>query len=550
MRRINLFIATLLIAAGAFAQDDKLDAIIEVENEYNPVETKATKQSFTPKIAIAKEETPLGLVFSQKATPYTQFVGERNVKEAMPKQETEFPGYARLGYGNNNNIDAKVGYRTTFSKRDYLSAIASFDGFKTKMKGIYNNWDSRMFDTKIKADYMHRFNILDIGVSVGASNRAFNYQKHSLAAGGSDKQQSNRVSALLNAKSNFTGPLSFDIRAGYNMNSRRYVNGVHNMLIEHNITGDGTVSYEIISKMVQNAGLTFDVDGFLYNKNLRDNIASNYRDYVSIRLNPYANFIFGGWKMRAGLHLDMHTTHRGFLAVAPDCSIHGYINNLVSIYGSITGGRTANSFGTLEELSPYWDYSHIGSSRIVPTYRIVDVKAGARFNVEPFTVNFYAGYAFTQDDILAKEGYDIIGSHTITEFGQYNTNNVHVGTRLACDYAGWFNIYADARYDFWSSNANKNWLKYKPEFTVEACAEARIFKDFYANVSYNFVSYTKGDAARIPFTNNLSAKISYDFLKRYSVFVKGSNLINSKYFIFPGYYAQGVNIIAGASINF
>ena len=549
MRRINLFLATLLIAAGAFAQDDKLDAIIEVENEYNPIETKATKQSFTPKIATAKESAPLGLVFSQKATPFTQFVGERNAKEAMPQKEAYYPGYARLGYGNNNNIDAKVGYRLIAGKRDYLNAVASFDGFRGSLNGIYEKWNSRMFDTRVKAEYIHRFNKLEIGATAGVTNRAFNYQKNPAAAAGSDKQQSNRYNVLLNAKSNFTGPFSFDTRVGYNLNTRRYIDGVQNMIMEHNITGDGTLTHEIIWKQLYNAGLTFDIDGFLYNKGLLGN-GSNYRNYVSIRLNPFTNFIFGKWKMRAGLHFDMHTTHRGFFAVAPDWSINGFINNIVNIYGSVTGGRTANTFGTLEELSPYWDYTPALSSRIVPTYRIVDVKAGARFNVEPFTVNLYTGYAFTKDDILAKEGYDNAGNHTITEFGQFNTNNIHIGTRLAYDYAGWFNIYADARYDFWSSNANRSWLKYKPEITIDACAEARLFKDFYANVSYRFVSYAKGDAGRIPFMNNLSAKISYDFLERFSVYVQGNNLINSKYFLFPGYYAQGVNIIGGASINF
>ncbi|MBR2301432.1 MAG: hypothetical protein IKA41_05705, partial [Bacteroidaceae bacterium] len=65
-----------------------------------------------------------------------------------------------------------------------------------------------------------------------------------------------------------------------------------------------------------------------------------------------------------------------------------------------------------------------------------------------------------------------------------------------------------------------------------------------------FTSFSRGNTGRIPFVNNLSAKISYDFLQRYSVYVQGNNLINSKYFIFPGYYAQGVNIIGGLSINF
>lgn len=548
MKRINILFAILFATVSLSAQEEKLNAIIEVENEYNPVETKATKHSFTPQTESSKESTPLGLVFSQKATPYTLFIGDRNVKEAMPKQEKEFPGYARLGYGNNNNIDAKLGYRYVASERDILSGIASFDGFKSKMKGLHNRWDSRMFDTRVNADYIHKFNKLAVGVSAGMINRAFNYQSLATATAGSSKQRSNRYNIVLSAESFFTGPFSFDAKVGYNLNSRQFINGTNSVIMEHNVSGEGTLAYEIISKYINNAGLTFDIDGFFYNNRLLQNNTTGYKDYLAIRLNPFANFALAGWKMHAGLHIDMFTTHRGFMAIAPDFGLEKNINNIVNIYASVTGGRTSNDFATLEKLSPYWEYLPNASQRIVPTYRIVDVKAGARFNVEPFTVNLYTGYAFTKDDILATDAESL--NNIYSSFGQYNTNNIHVGTRLACDYAGWFNIYADARYDFWSSNADRSWLKYKPEVTIDACAEARLFKGFYANIGYKFTSFSRGNTGRIPFVNNLSAKISYDFLQRYSVYVQGNNLINSKYFIFPGYYAQGVNIIGGLSINF
>ena len=70
MKRINILFAILFATVSLSAQEEKLNAIIEVENEYNPVETKATKHSFTPQTESSKESTPLGLVFSQKATPY------------------------------------------------------------------------------------------------------------------------------------------------------------------------------------------------------------------------------------------------------------------------------------------------------------------------------------------------------------------------------------------------------------------------------------------------------------------------------------------------
>ena len=103
---IIIFAAMLFVSSSAFAQKDTLNAVVQVENDYNPRVSKASKLSSTPQIEIQNNATPLDIIFSQRTHPFKKFIGERNVKESMPELQKQLPGYARLGVGTNNNIDA------------------------------------------------------------------------------------------------------------------------------------------------------------------------------------------------------------------------------------------------------------------------------------------------------------------------------------------------------------------------------------------------------------------------------------------------------------
>ena len=96
MKKIAIFTFATLFSAAAFAQKDTLNAVVKVENEYNPVIVKANKQSFTPQIEAIANSTPLNLIFSKKATPFERFISDRDLRNLLPKQEAAYNGYARL----------------------------------------------------------------------------------------------------------------------------------------------------------------------------------------------------------------------------------------------------------------------------------------------------------------------------------------------------------------------------------------------------------------------------------------------------------------------
>ena len=114
------------------------------------------------------------------------------------------------------------------------------------------------------------------------------------------------------------------------------------------------------------------------------------------------------------------TRGRGFFAIAPDIKAASNIKDNISVYGSITGGRTNNGFARLEEITPYWGFVEGNSARLKPTYRIVDINLGSRISFEPLSMEFNAGYAYTKDELLEAFPSTATSSFSLmyAEFGQ------------------------------------------------------------------------------------------------------------------------------------
>lgn len=552
MKKNVLLIALLFAGSSLFAQKDSLNAVIQVENDYNPVVTKVKKQSFVPRIEDTGNNPHLDLVFSQEATPFEEFVSERNVKEVLPKKDAEYPGYVRMGYGNDNNLDARIAYRHRFSEKDRFAVLAAMNGYKTELDGLERSWDSRFYNTRLSADYAHSFDFLTFGAKASFGNKVFNYQPFG-DTWCIDKQNSMVFDVAFNLQSNLPGPFSYNAEAGYVINTRKYSNGGKKRISENHFKAKGTIAYELPNEDIQQLGATVAIDGFVYNGAMSPKDAEGYDDYMSIRFNPFMNFRFYDWKLRLGVHLDMLTANGTFMAFAPDCRLEGSISKSFQLYATATGGRTLNSFAAMEEVSPYWAYIPGMTEQLTASYKIFDVAAGGRISFEPFTTNIYLGYAYTKDDLLQTDVYNPNGLIS-TLFAQHNIHDFYVGMRFGYDYGGWFKFLADARYDRHTCSGYESWLMYKPQISVALDAEARLYDGLFLNLGYEFERYTKSDEepikGRIDNKNNLYARINCRFHERMGVFVRADNLLNSDYFIYPGYAAQGANFVAGAVISF
>ena len=551
MKRNILSLAALLICGALFAQEDNKNAVVSVENDYNPTVVTVKKKNFTPTVEGKSNAKPAELIFSKQATPYNGFVSERDAKDVLPAQERALPGYLRVGYGIRNDIDAKLSYNLNLGKRSYLRVLGAFDGFKSKVDGIvYDKWNSRLFNTAAGLDFGYKFNKLIVGITGDFNNRVLNYQKANDNTGSSNNQHHMNYNVGINGTSQLAGPVAYTFKAGYGSSSMCYIDGTKNPINEQHINAGGTFAYEIYTKYMRRAGIEIDFNGFLYNSTLLTSV-HKYSNYLSMDFNPYADFNFNNWEMTFGLNMNFHTANGPVVAVAPHITVDKALTRRISFYADITGGRKDNSFKTIEGITPYWGYNRAEDRQIKPTYRIVDVTAGTRMTLEPLYFDVFAGYVLTKDDLLQKCVYSSTPTALVySNFAQAFTNDIHAGARIGYDYGGWLNIEADGRYDYWTCK-NRDWLVLRPEITANAKLEVRPIKNLTVRVGYNFTHYSKSEnGTRISDKHDLHARISYSINKYVGAFIQGDNLLNDKYYDYAGYHTRGIRGMLGATVNF
>ena len=127
MKKNILAIAAIMLSCTLFAQTDSLRAVVNVNNEYNPVQIKVNKKNFTPNISKGSKTSAPRYEFTTEAMPYKGFVSERNTDELLPGQETPYNGYVRLGYGVTNEVDLKASYNLDVTDRDNFKMAASME---------------------------------------------------------------------------------------------------------------------------------------------------------------------------------------------------------------------------------------------------------------------------------------------------------------------------------------------------------------------------------------------------------------------------------------
>lgn len=546
MKKSVFSLISILMCSIAHSQENNGNAVVSVENDYNPIVVQVKKKGFTPTVEENSNVTPLELVFSKRSNPYDSFTSERNVKELLPKQEIQSPGYVRLGYGTTNDADAKLAYRIATGKNGDLRMLASFDGYKSDVEGVAGEWNSRMFRTVLDACYTHTFETAMLSVGGNFTDRVFNYAPivPSVMSGMETDKQNNIVYDIYaNGFARLSAPLSIAFKGGFTHNRRAYSSGLRDAISENHANIGATLRHEIFDSRIREVGTMFSLDLFTYNGTLRD-VTRGYGNVFSFEMNPFVGIMAGEWSLRAGANINMRNGNSAFLAVAPDIRVNGNLMDNVALYVTVGGGRSENGFAAMDRATPYWNFVEGAGTQLKPSYRVVDVEAGIRTGYRQLSADVFAGYTYTKDELLQTVAENYVA------LAQDNTSNLFVGTRIGYDCAGVLDVSLNARYDH-SSCDNDYLLMMKPEFTVGVDAEVRPFKDLTIRAGYNFTRYTDaGSNERIDNRNELFAHVGYKVCKNIGLFLHGDNLLDCSYYEYPGIGTRGIRVSAGASVAF
>ena len=579
-RNNMLFAAALLsfslTAAGQTAKKDStLNRVVVVEKEYNPDIMDASKVNVLPKVqepSVSKKEIEYNTsVMPFKSLDYVMKPITSNLDQAKANR-----GYARLGYGNNGNVDAKVNYLFNISKRDNLGVSASLDGMNATLKlpeifeTTYANrdWKSRYYRTNLDVDYQHKFDnmIFDATLNLGSDN--FNYHPFLDATKAffhqsTDKQHFSKWGMHVGIKSvDKDLPLQFQAEANLISSKLAYPDSAS--LSETILRTKGGV-YGIIDEN-QSVGINAEMNN-VFNKSL------GYKNYTSLELNPYYGFSNDSWKLRLGAHVDYSSGKGKTIQFSPDLDAQYFFSNSYVAYLKVGGGRELNDLRRIMNMNPYAYFSQVNDS-----YNQLDATLGLKANVgSGFWFNAFAGYKIVTDDLnfnnMMINYFDVAKSYISVD----DTKHFYIGSNLKYDYKGIVDLSLKGVYYSWR-NSDASYLLMKPKFDLQFNADIKVLPELMINVGYTYVGrndvisdffiFPKLSASdfavigsSVPTTvmsvkrkldpvNNLSLGATYNLFKGVSIFARINNVLNQDYQYSYSYPVQGINFLGGLSFQF
>ncbi|WP_321425417.1 TonB-dependent receptor [uncultured Bacteroides sp.] len=572
MKQINnvlfatAFLSLSLSAAAQTAKtakkDSTLNRVVIVEKEYNPDIMDASKVNVLPKVqepSVSKKK----IEYNTSVLPFSAFSDVMKPVTSNLDQEKAKRGYARLGYGNNGNVDAKINYLFNLSKRDQLGASASLDGMNgtLKLPEIFEtayanrNWKSRYYRTTLDVDYQHQFDkmIFDAALNLGTDN--FNYHPFMDAADvlypiATDKQHHSKWSLHAGLASlDKSLPLQFTAETDFLSFKQSYPYGSTESIWR--IKGD---VYGQISEG-QHVGVKAEMNNLFY---------SDDSNYSSLNLNPYYSFSNDSWKVRLGAHVDLSTYGRYMdgrnispIQLAPDFEVQYLFAKSYVAYVKMGGGREQNDFRRMESMNPYANFSRLNDS-----YTHLDAVLGLKANVGGgFWFDAFAGYKTITDDLCFYNlGFYSNTNMAILRFTTADTKYFYVGSNLKYNYKGIADFSLKGTYYSWH-NSKSLYMLMKPNFDLQFNADIKILPELAVNAGYKYIGRnnvvfsssfpeeTYHDIKLDPI-NDLSLGGTYNLQKGISIFARINNILNQTYQYNYSYPAQGVNFLGGVSFQF
>ncbi|WP_455584067.1 TonB-dependent receptor [Bacteroides sp.] len=569
-RNHYIFLGMAFIALSSTAQaqtqpkDTTLNRTVIVEQEYNPIIMDASKVNVLPKVeelAVNKKEVEYAI----SSTPASDIpAGTMQAYTGKETQPVSKPGYVRLGYGNDNNLDAYANYLFRLSGRDKLNVNFNMTGMNSTLDmPSYRTskpykWDAFYYRTRANVDYLHQFGRIDLNVAghFGLSN--FNYRPASIF----NKQKFTSGDMHVGLKStDETLPLQFRAETNLMLYNRQQSYtmadnvGVTETMIRTKADVTGAINEE------QLIGIAAEMNNLLYDpRQMGDSKETLFENRTTVNLNPYYELSNDSWRLHIGANVDFSFKGGKSFYASPDIDIDYVFSDSYVLYAQATGGRMLNDFRRLEQVNPYACFSNL----ITDTYEQLNARIG--FKASPVTglwFNLFGGYQNLKNDLYPFLN-EISGGHSgvFTDYAQTNSYNFQAGAQLSYAYKDLFSFSADATYYHWdaddpsidSETVNYNEaLLMKPQCKLGLQAEARPIPALLLNIGYQYIYrgepyfFTK---EKLPAVSNLSLGVTYHLFKGISIYAKADNILNKEYQYYLDYPTQGINFVGGLSFQF
>lgn len=574
MKQINntLFAAALLSlslsAAGqTVKKDSTLNRVVIVEKEYNPDIMDASKVNVLPKVQ-EPSMSKKAIEYNTSLLPFNSFSEVMQPVTLNLNQAKATNGYARLGYGSNGNVDAKLNYLFNLSKRDNLGVSASLDGMNGTLRlpeifettYLDRDWKSRYYRTKLDVDYQHQFDKMTFDAAINWGIDNFNYHPFMdvddvIYPIATDKQHRSKWSLHAGIASfDKNLPLQFKAETNFLSFNQSYPDDLGESIWRTK----GDVYGRIDDN--QHVGIKAEMNNVFYSTGGGD----SYEDYTSLELNPYYAFSNDLWKLRLGAHVDFSFGKGKTVQVAPDLEAQFLFSKSYVAYMKIAGGRELNDFRRLESLNPYAFFIQMDDS-----YNQLNASLGLKANVgNGFWFDAFTGYNVVTDDLCFTNMTWNLFNIAKPYAGTADTKNFYIGSNFKYNYKGKADFSLKETYYLWDDN-EASFLLMKPKFDLQFNADLKVLPELTINAGYRYIgrnevmatffSISKVDGSVSEVTTNtvnpdpvsdLSLGATYSLFNGVSIYARINNILNQTYQYHYSYPAQGINFLGGVSFRF
>lgn len=545
-RYFTLALIASVCWTGAVAQNDVLPSrSMTIEGTYNPSMANAEKVMPVP-AKQKNDKVQASVSYLTEPNPFDK--SERSPMGVFSETSDQVRadslyGLVRLGYGFRNVHEGLFDLGWIISDRDILKASGSMDGWNSKPDGL---WRSRMFNSRLAAEYEHRFNKFVIGLKADVG-----FSRHNYMAGVAMDSASLAASNLF--ISTKEGSLSGYIQGKFRDDIKYHLSGSGQWLIRSGLNLNGTErgNKEGIIRIAAGAEKPISRGKLSVDYRQKTTVyrwwglnGCNYDGFTNLTLTPLWHYNDGIIKTGLGFNMDIRTGAGKPFLMSPMATLTYNLENELTLLAGLTGGLVEYDMRTLSRISPYWSELE----RIKDGYNLVDLSAGVAYNHDSWlSMSGKLGYRHTIDEIFQNRADSLIVTSILL---QQSSDVFYVRLDADMQFSDRAFMRMDVTYNNYLGQHLGHKMDLKPAFDANLFGRLAIAKGLDAMLSYRLMVFHWVGGVAMPTVNDLSLTLDYDFRPNLSFYITGNRLAGGDYYYYAGYRALKPSVMVGFTYRF
>ena len=549
MKRYIIPVAlAVMCGSGLKAQQNVLPSrSLTIEGDYNPIMAEQGKimpvpekqRSFNQSVEVSYLTEPQAIT-SLKREPMGVF-GESSDSVRKPV----FYGLARLGYGLRNLNEGLVDLGWNITSKDFLKLHGNMDGWNSKP---LDSWRSRMFTSRIAADYVHIFGErLLLGMSTDVGFSRYNYRPGKLMT---DVKSSNSNLTQNTNEGSLSGFLDFKPGNGWSMS----LAGGGEWLVRDGLELDGNklpnkegiIRISAGVKKVINPSHAVSVDyrqkSTVYSwKGMN---GCKYNDFSEFTLSPVWYYSKDDLRTSVGLNMDFRTNAGEAFLISPSATLDYDMNSRFCLNLGAVGGVQEYDMRKLARISPYWSENEC----IIDGYNTINLYAGLTYNNTKW-LNMAArmGFRHTNDEVFQTASDSLLVTSVLK---QQSADVFYMRVDADMCFSDRAQLKMDLTYSNYIGSYRGHKMDLKPAFDGNVFGSFTIMKGLDAMFSYRMMIFHWVMGKSMPTVNDLSVTADYDLTDKLSFYATIKHIMGGDFYYYAGYRSLKPAFMLGATCRF